>query len=161
MSWGPKAWSASNAKTRMTPEKFWAKVDKTGEHWLWQGRTRGGYGVIDYSPYRNVKAHRVAFWLTNGHWPTPCGLHSCDTPLCCRPDHLFEGTQRENIKDRDAKGRTARGMRMGSAKLTDQDVKNVRDLYEAGIPQTRIAEQFGVSSSHISRVVRGVFWTHL
>jgi len=108
----------------MTEQEFWRSVDKHGPErslelgpcWIWQrGQDGGGYGQVWFEG-RMVRAHRVAFFLAYGRWPTPCARHRCDTTLCCRPDHLLEGTRRDNNEDRDRRGRqvTPRGDRHGS-----------------------------------------------
>lgn len=98
--------------TEIDPAEFWSHVDKNGPvpaHrpelgpcWLWTGKPSAhGYGR-----YRGIGAHRVALELTKGHLgDNRCSLHECDTRMCCRPDHLFEGTKRENNLDMIAKGR--------------------------------------------------------
>lgn len=89
-----------------TSESFWARVDRTGECWLFLGATtRNGYGTLSWNG-RLVYAHRLAWTLTNG--PIPEGLrvlHSCDNPPCVR--HLFLGTAADNSRDMVAKGRMA------------------------------------------------------
>lgn len=83
---------------------FWTKVEKrdVSACWPWKGSVMGeGYGR-----YRQAYTHRLAWMLANG--PIPAGLfvlHKCDNPPCCNPDHLFLGTQADNVRDRDAKGR--------------------------------------------------------
>ena len=93
-------------------ERFWAKVDRSGDCWLWTGGTNvWGYGVHKVDG-RSVAAHRFSWTLEKG--PVPQGLvvcHTCDTPACVRPDHLFVGTQRDNIADMWAKGRAAQQRR--------------------------------------------------
>jgi hypothetical protein len=99
-------------------------------------------------------AHRIAWSRVFG--PIPDGLvvcHRCDNPPCVRPDHLFLGTHQDNDADRDAKGRTANGERIGAAKLTDEQVAEIRRLRDAGLSQTSIAARYGVSQSHVSRIV--------
>ena len=86
-------------------ERFWAKVDKTGECWLWTGANVGGYGHINIGG-RMVRSHRLSYEWANG--PIPKGLvvcHRCDTPACVNPAHLFAGSQRDNHKDCYVKGR--------------------------------------------------------
>lgn len=86
--------------------RFWSKVQKTDDCWLWRAtRFPKGYGQIKIKGRRRL-AHRVAWELTNG--PIPDGLqvcHHCDNPPCVRPDHLFLGTQSDNIQDAVSKGR--------------------------------------------------------
>lgn len=96
------------ALRRPLPERFWAKVNKTGECWLWTASFDGrGYGQIGAGPGRNKRSHRVAWELTYG--PIPEGMyvcHHCDTKACVRPDHLFLGTHGDNVRDMIAKKRS-------------------------------------------------------
>lgn len=92
-------------KRVLTPiaDRFWPKVQKTDVCWLWIGATSAGYGRIGRG---RAKDHEVSWELHNG--PVPHGLwvlHKCDNPPCVRPDHLFLGTQSDNMKDAEAKGR--------------------------------------------------------
>lgn len=93
-----------------TPEdRFWAKVEKGEGCWEWQGaRHPHGYGQVRIAGIC-VFAHRYSWQLANG--PIPGGLnvcHHCDNPKCVRPDHLFLGTQRDNLQDMAGKGRASR-----------------------------------------------------
>jgi hypothetical protein len=113
----------------------------------WTGRTNGrGYGK-DGKTY----AHRDAWELANG--PIPAGMvicHSCDNPLCVNPDHLFLGTQKENMQDAGAKGRLAKPYR-----LTTGQARSVREKYAAGGTTIRaIAGSLGVSYSLIYRAIK-------
>jgi hypothetical protein len=87
------------------PKRFWAKVDQSGDCWLWTGGTSAkGYGVfaLDHGgPHAHqTSAHRIAFGLAKGEVPDDLLVcHSCDTPRCCNPEHLFLGTCQENIDD--------------------------------------------------------------
>lgn len=87
-------------------DRFWSKVDQTGDCWLWQAYTsKTGYGQFRLGKTM-VKAHRMAYELTNGSLEPDAVLrHSCDTPACVRPDHLMPGTQADNIQDMDDRGR--------------------------------------------------------
>lgn len=96
--------------------RFWERVDKTGDCWLWTGLVGNhGYGKFSYGgKSQEVLAHRFSFFLANGWWPRPCCCHKCDVRLCVNPEHLFEGTIRDNNKDMDSKGRSNRaGLKIG------------------------------------------------
>lgn len=93
-----------------TQERFWSQVDKSGECWVWTGtRTRDGYGKIGYrvdGRYLSLRAHRVSWALHRG--PVPKGrsvLHHCDNPACVRPEHLYLGSQADNMRDLRVRGR--------------------------------------------------------
>lgn len=92
----------------LTPEiRFWAKVDKSGECWLWTGATRNGYGHFRM-PEGPVYAHRLSLSWALGR-PLAPGMeacHRCDVSACVRPDHLFEGTRADNAKDMGRKRRS-------------------------------------------------------
>ena len=90
-------------------ERFLAKVEKTNTCWLWCGAVNyKGYGVIGLGTRKdgNALSHRAAWMIYKGSIPSGMDvLHRCDTPACVNPDHLFLGTQQDNMKDRDTKGR--------------------------------------------------------
>ncbi len=100
-----------NRKMKPLADRLWSRVDKRGddECWEWQGgRVPCGYGSIGLGKAAagNGRTHRVAWEITNG--PIPEGMsvcHRCDNRLCCNPAHLFLGTNHDNVKDRDIKGR--------------------------------------------------------
>lgn len=94
-------------RTTSNEERFWAKVNKTRSCWVWLGKPRGfGYGRIELLGGQTQSTHRYSWELHNGPIPTGMAvLHKCDVPQCVNPDHLFLGTQLENMRDRRSKGR--------------------------------------------------------
>ncbi len=89
---------------------FWSNVDKSGECWEWQGNRTSGkwnYGIVSLGHRgERMRAHRFAWELAHGSIPEGMSvLHHCDNPPCVRHDHLFLGTQADNLEDMDAKGR--------------------------------------------------------
>lgn len=95
--------------------RFWARVTKIGPCWSWTG-ARTGSGSVRHGQvmwrarYRTPqKAHRIAWELLNGPIPSDLQVnHHCDNPICCRPDHLYLGTQLQNMRDASRRQRLAR-----------------------------------------------------
>lgn len=155
------------------PERFWAKVDKNGpirpcppypadlgQCWIWTGsRSTKGYGRIGRGrrqTHHVILAH-VASWILH------CGLvpdgkqicHKCDVAFCVNPNHLFPGTNLENIYDMISKGRH-------SKKLSVSQIIEIRNLYQFGkVGYQTLANKFGVVWSTIRDVVRRKTWTHI
>jgi len=129
---------------------------------LWTGKTdKDGYGRRGVR-IGEKRAHRHAYTLANGSIPD--GLlvrHTCDTPACCEPQHLVLGSQLENMKDKVERDRQAKGSKGGKAKLTDDMVREIRDLYSSGMTQKDIAAMFPVTQSSVSLIVMRKQWTHI
>lgn len=140
--------------------------------WPWTAATNGiGYGKIwvGFDGIRIEYAHRVAFFLKHGRWPTPCGLHSCDNPPCCNPAHIIAGTKRDNSRDMSAKGRSGfqrypaiindqRGAGNSHAKLDDERVAEIRRRVAAGEMQKDVAVVMGISRANVSLIVNRKAW---
>ena len=151
----PKTW---------TPEKFNALTklnEKTG-CLEWTGYMSGvaprNYGCTRYKS-KGIAAHRLSWILNVG--PIPRGLwvlHKCDNPPCCNPDHLFLGTNRDNVTDRDKKGRTPRGSWHSCAKLTEDQVLEFLSMSRAGIRRVDAARVLCVSPKTLSEIISGRSW---
>jgi hypothetical protein len=166
-------------------KRFWDKVKKTTSCWLWTGSTDWRYGSI-WIDGRLVKAHRVAWELTYG--PIPLGqlvLPRCDVTLCVRPDHLFLGTQHENLIDASRKGRSAaqrypdrigvhlrnwsqdhperirRGEQNNKAKLTSVKVREIRKAAAGGTNCSDLGRTYGVSRVAVANIVKRKVWRHV
>lgn len=105
--------SITRQHIKITSPRFWERVLCGADELCWPWRlkvNRDGYGIYSMAGSR-VLAHRIA-WASKNGADLPAGMvvmHTCDNPRCCNPAHLKLGTQTENIRDRDAKGRTPRG----------------------------------------------------
>lgn len=135
----------------------------TGCH-EWMGSVdRGGYGQIGLGSGGVGKTHRVAYETAHGPIPARMHvLHQCDNRRCVRVDHLFLGTNNDNVADRHAKGRTLKGSETASAKLNETSVKAILALSTDGrFTQQALADLFGVSGSCINLVVSRKTWKHV
>ena len=139
----------------------WAKDPKTGCH-LWTACIVKGYGQIKKNG-KNVKAHRLSYEINKGDIPKGmCVCHTCDNPACVNPDHLFIGTQFDNMLDKVKKGRAytgnQSGINNGNTKLTESDVIAIRG--SSGTCK-ELASIFCTSPMNISMIKRRLTWANL
>jgi DNA-binding transcriptional regulator YiaG len=143
---------------------------------LWTGNlTSKGYGRFKENR-KHQSAHRFSFQLHTGRIlrRTDLVCHTCDVRNCVNPDHLFVGTQKDNIADAMAKGRMAcqrpgwagsrknpLGSANGLSRLTEESVREVRRMRKSGVSQQGIANRFNVSQASISSVLLGKTWSHV
>lgn len=141
--------------------KFLAKfrVNSETNCWQWTAAKAGRYGAFR-SDTRMDLAHRVSYEIYCG--PIPAGLrvcHRCDNPICVNPEHLFLGTDADNVFDKVSKSRQARGISHGHCKLSDSDVIEIRKT--KGATQQKIADLYGVDRTLIGLIRRNKIWKHL
>ena len=131
--------------------------------WIWTGNvTVSGYGAFTIS-HKAHRAHRLSFEVYKGKIPDGlCVCHTCDVRCCVNPDHLFLGTQKENISDMDAKGRrgvsSQRGESNGFSKLSD---KEVRVIFSSNKSIRELQDEFSVSNETIRKIKRSITWKHI
>lgn len=131
--------------------------------WLWTAtKNEDGYGQFKLDGQMR-RAHKVSYELFVG--PIPEGLdvlHKCDNRGCVNPNHLEVGTHGDNMRQMAERGRSAKGEGHGSAKLTEDQVLEIRGRYAAGgVSQRALAAEYGVSHTTIRRVVSNKNWTHI
>jgi hypothetical protein len=141
-------------------ERFWSKVDKTGDCWIWRGaKSESGYGRIRIDGWVYF-VHRRSWMLANGEIPKDmCVLHRCDTPLCVRPDHLFLGTPQENVADMVRKNRQAQKERAGRSRLTGAEVDEIRRKWGTSkYTKIEIGKQYGLGWNAINKIIKRETW---
>lgn len=143
------------------PDAFWQRVDRGDGCWLWkQSVGSHGYGQT-INRGRVTVAHRVAWELTNGPIPPDKEVcHTCDNRRCCNPAHLFLGTRADNMADAKNKGRTMRGEKQNFAKLTEDDVREIRRRRNLGEARKTIAQDFGITPTTVGDVMTRT-WRHV
>ena len=125
---------------------------------LKNGMQYGNFGAFDGKTI-NIRPHRFAWFLYNGAIPDGKGImHECDVPLCCNPNHLKPGTQKENIHDARDKGRIPHGPNHCNAKLTENQARHAK--YSDADPKI-LAKQWNVDPSAITKIRDGSNWKHI
>ncbi len=147
-------------------DKFWkfVKIGEPSVCWEFKGKLfSNGYGDFRMNAVSTM-AHRVSYFIANGELPDDLVVcHHCDNRRCVNPQHLFIGTQVDNMQDMMQKGRNkpARGEKGGKSKLTDNDVRSIRQLAISGMFHREIAAKFGVSTKQITVIVNRIQWSHI
>lgn len=128
------------------------------ECWRWTGFRFRGYGRISVGKL-SMGAHRAAYEVERG--PIPAGKtvrHTCDNRECTNPAHLILGTVEQNNIDRNKRGRQAKGERQGNARLTEQQVIEMRKSTESN---AQIAARLGVAKHTVAAARNGTTWAYL
>lgn len=145
-------------------ERFWEKVNKKGEEECWEWTASlddKGYGqlFVDWNVKRPVAVHRLSYELHKG--PIPEGLlvrHKCHNSKCVNPNHLETGTQKDNMEDAVEAGRNTYGDKNGMASLTNEQVREIKNMLNNGVKGRYIAKKFCVSEVVISNIKTGKTW---
>ena len=139
-------------------QRFWRYVEKIpfDTCWHWVGALLVGYGGIRLGR-RTLYAHRVSYEIANG--PIPAGmnvLHRCDVRDCVNPDHLYVGTQGNNMQDVYDRKRRGNGQAHMWARVSDNDAQVIRSRYAAGgVSQAALSREFGLSRGGVAHIVHG------
>lgn len=152
-------------------ERFESKLRQEGDCIVFTGCCNDkGYGVIGIQGFepsdnpttkKKALAHRVAWRLKYGVWPTGILRHTCDNPPCVKIKHLRDGTHKDNADDCITRGRKPKGEQIRNSKLTDEQVLEIRQLCKTRAGLKEIAMMYGVELMTISSIKEGRSWTHL
>jgi hypothetical protein len=155
-------------------ERFLSKIEKKENGcWIWKGAiNRKGYGIFRVCN-KNMLAHRASYWLFKKDIePGKFICHICDVRSCVNPDHLFSGTQKENMEDAKNKGRIATGDRLNHhsligelsnwSRITEKQVRDVINMYLGGEKSlVAISKVTGVKRTNVWQIIRKKNWKHI
>lgn len=147
---------------------------------IWQGASHGSKalyaGFFTNHPVKKHAAHRwiLKYTLGEDFDESLQALHKCDVPRCVNPEHLYLGTPLQNVKDMDDRGRrrSAQGEKTATAKMTEEQVREIRAAYTAGttskftgervdVSFRTLGEKYGLAASTVYALVRGKNWKHV
>lgn len=140
-------------------ERFLTKVEKTNSCWIWkEGIDLSGYGRFHLTRTHSIAAHRFSWLIFKGSIPEGMLVcHTCDTPFCVNPEHLFLGTDKDNSDDKLTKNR--QGL---LCKLTSKQVLEIRCKYIPRIySQSKLAREYNVNQTTIHNIVHNHSWKHV
>jgi hypothetical protein len=140
-------------------ERSSVKIPESG-CWIWmKSLNHGGYGKTCLGKELTISAHRASYEAKYGKIPNGLmALHSCDVRSCVNPDHIFLGTQRENMEDKVLKNRQAHGEKHGMSKLKEDEAKEIKYSKE---DTNILASKFNCSKVTIRQIRQGLFWKHI
>ena len=148
-------------KGRFTKEFIKDRVSNNeNDCWIWNGsKHRQGYGHIRYNG-KTALAHRVSWMIYNGGISEGIKVcHYCDEPSCVNPEHLFLGTQLDNVEDCIKKGRFTRNIpKTRRIKLNWEQVHQIKTLHGEGMKRKELEKKFNVSQTCIAKILTGVSW---
>lgn len=131
--------------------------------WDWKGGIENtGYARLSIRDVPCRHAHVASYLLRNGEIPEGLQVnHLCHNRKCCNPDHLYLGTQADNMRDKVQANRQAKGAKNGNAKLTENGVRKIKELLKNGEKTSVIATMFLVTPEQICNINSGKQWNHI
>jgi len=147
-------------------QRFWNYVEQgdPNECWPWTGATTNDYGVIrdDAPSSKMVRATHVSLRIDGRNVGLgEMALHTCDNPPCVNPNHLFVGSNNDNMKDKVTKGRSIGRATTGGSHLSEADVLEIRRRCALGESSRSIAADYSISSPHVINIKNRKTWKHI
>lgn len=145
-----------------TQDDFWSNVNKTDGCWEWKrAKNKRGYGVYSFENKKQL-THRLSYMFTHGELPSSILVcHKCDNPKCVNPDHLFAGTQTDNMNDMVIKGS---GRNNYNRKISIEDIKIIRAKYphcpKDGTVK-ELAKKYGINESSMTKIINRKTYKHI
>lgn len=141
---------------------FFEKIEKTETCWNWKGaKSDRGYGSFRHEGKYWMRANRVSYILHKGEIPDGMLVcHSCDNPECVNPDHLHLGSPKDNMDEMAQRGRAKRqpkGENAHNAKLSDNQVAEIREMRKQKIVAKQIAAKFNISTCYVYELEAGIY----
>lgn len=147
--------------------RFMEKVEANDKNgcWIWKaGKRPDGYGEFVPIGKRSGLAHRESYRIFKGPIKDKMFiLHSCHNPSCVNPDHLRQGTNKDNVHDmlKAKRNKQPSGENSGMSKLTSDIVQNIREKFKEGMSYAALGRLFNISAVQASNIVRRVSWKHI
>ena len=128
--------------------------------WIWQGaKHKQGYGKTSWRSKPDQMVHRLSWIAFRGDiGPLKFVCHKCDVPQCCNPEHLFLGTQKDNVGDAYKKGRWLPGKLPRQNKLKWEQVQEIKYLSQQSMKRKELQKKFQVGQTCIAKILRGDSW---
>ncbi len=144
-------------------DAFWSKIIKTSTCWEWVGGKHGsGYGQCWTGYHGERLAHRAMWIKWFGSIPEGMYvLHKCDNKTCVNPEHLYLGTQTQNVKDNVDRGLTNTGSKHWNSSIQEADVRCIRFSFRQGLSIRCIANRFNLSYKNTWAIVHNLKWRHI
>jgi hypothetical protein len=144
-------------------ENYEKHVIRQNGCWDWKGKSQKGYPKMTCRKALGANlGHRASWIIHNGKIPSNLSvLHKCDNKICTNPHHLFLGTNEDNVNDMLSKKRNPMGSKVGTSKLMENQVKEIKYLIRDGKSSREIAEKFNVTYQAISLIKNGINWKHV
>lgn len=139
----------------------YVRLDASG-CWLWIGGTSwNGYGRFKVD-YKSIRAHRFSYaYFIGDIQANEVIRHKCNNPACVNPLHIVKGSIQDNVDDREAQHRGAKGSQVGTAKLTEEQIPKIRSLLGMGMSIADVAELYNVGRTTISYIGLNKTWKHV